>query len=160
MPPKKDKKKDKEAKKEAKKLRQTAKADKAANKRTKKELKEAGEEDLEAIIAGFQTRDSKRTAVNITSCRQPSPRSNFSLTTLPSGELLLFGGEICDGEGTTVFNELYRFNLEKLTWKIVESINAPPPRCSHQVDIYMYIYTYIYIYIYIYLISLSICIYT
>ena len=25
----------------------------------------------------------------------------------------MFGGEFCDGEGTTVFNELYRWNVEK-----------------------------------------------
>ena len=29
------------------------------------------------------------------------------------GEMLMFGGEFCDGEGTTVFNELYRWNVEK-----------------------------------------------
>lgn|ERR1712023_32815 len=137
MPPKKEKKKEpklsKEAKKEAKKLRQAAKADKAANKRNKKELKDVGEEDLESIIAKFQQRDSQRTAVRISSCCQPTPRSNFTLTLLPSGELLMFGGEICDGEGTVVFNDLYRFNIEKLTWKLVESVNTPPPRCSHQV---------------------------
>ena len=25
----------------------------------------------------------------------------------------MFGGEFCDGEGTTVFNELFRWNIEK-----------------------------------------------
>ena len=139
MPPKKEKKKEKEpklskeAKKEAKKLRQVAKAEKIANKRTKKELKDTGEEDLESIIARFQQKDSQRTVINISSCKQPSPRANFSLTMLPSGELLMFGGEICDGESTIVFNDMYRFHIEKLTWKLVESVNSPPPRCSHQV---------------------------
>jgi hypothetical protein len=25
----------------------------------------------------------------------------------------MFGGEFCDGEGTTVFNDLFRWNVEK-----------------------------------------------
>ena len=25
----------------------------------------------------------------------------------------MFGGEYCDGEGTTVFNDLFRWNVEK-----------------------------------------------
>jgi hypothetical protein len=35
------------------------------------------------------------------------------LYTLPLGEMLMFGGEFCDGEGTTVFNDLFRWNVEK-----------------------------------------------
>jgi len=42
------------------------------------------------------------------------------LTPLPGGELLLFGGEVCDGEGTTVFNDVFRWNLDKQTWRLVE----------------------------------------
>lgn len=45
---------------------------------------------------------------------------------------VLFSGEYCDGEGTTVYNELYRWNIEKNEWKMVESLNTPAPRCSHQ----------------------------
>jgi len=109
---KKDKPKDK-AKVEAKKARQNLKAEKIANKRTKKDLKESGEEDIESIIAEFMKKESSKKAVTITPCDQPAPRSNFSLTPLPSGEFLMFGGEICDGEGTSVFNDLYRWNLDK-----------------------------------------------
>ena len=91
-------KKQDKAKAEAKKARQAKKAEKGASKLSKKEKKEAGEEDIEAIIAGFSGRDTERTAVSITTCDQPSPRSNFSLTPLPSGELLLFGGDVSDGQ--------------------------------------------------------------
>ena len=126
------KKKIDKAKTDAKKQRQNLKADKVASKRSKKECKEAGEEDIESIIASFTRRDSERTAVTTTPCEQPSPRSNFSMTPLPNGELLMFGGEVCDGEGTTVFNDVFRWNLEKQTWKLIESPNTPPPRCSHQ----------------------------
>lgn len=87
---------------------------------------------LESIIAEYLEKDKKRTAVVITSCSQPSPRSNFSLTALPNNEMILFGGEFCDGETTTVFNDVYRWNVERNEWKMIESLNTPPPRCSHQ----------------------------
>ena len=46
----------------------------------------------------------------------------------------MFGGEYCDGEITIVYNDLFRWNVEKNggEWKRIESINTPPPRCSHQ----------------------------
>lgn len=123
-----------QAKVEAKKARQALKQEKVATKRNKKE--NVGEEDIDAIIAEFAARESARTAVSITVCPQPSPRSNFSLTLLPSGELLLFGGEYCDGQGTEIFNDVFRWNPEKNEWKHVESLNTPPPRCSHQAVCY------------------------
>jgi hypothetical protein len=117
---------------EAKKARQVAKQTKVTTKRAKKEIKEIGEEDIETIIAEFAAKDHARTAVAITSCPQPSPRSNFSMTALPNGEMLMFGGEYCDGEGTTVYNDLFRWNVERNEWRQIESLNVPPPRCSHQ----------------------------
>jgi hypothetical protein len=121
--------KEKEA---AKKAKKAAKQDKATAKRNKKELKELGEEDIESIIAKFNEKERMRTAVNVTVCGQPSPRSNFTMTALPNGEMLLFGGEFCDGVGITVYNELFRWNVEKNEWRQIESLNTPPPRCSHQ----------------------------
>jgi hypothetical protein len=50
--------------------------------------------------------------------------------------MLLFGGESCDGESTTVFNELFRWNIERNEWKLIESLNTPPPRCSHQAVVF------------------------
>lgn len=123
-----------QAKVEAKKARQAMKQEKVATKRNKKE--NAGEEDIDAIIAEFAARESARTAVSVTICPQPSPRSNFSLTLLPSGELLLFGGEFCDGQGTEIYNDVFRWNPEKNEWKHIESLNTPPPRCSHQAVCY------------------------
>eukprot|EP01041_Mallomonas_annulata_P003369 gene3368-6669_t len=132
---KKDKKTDKE-KVEAKKARQVAKQQKVAVKRNKKETKDLGEEDIESIIADIRAKDLARTAVTISVCPQPSPRSNFSMTALPNGDMLMFGGEFCDGEGTVVYNDLYRWNIEKNEWKKIESLNNPPPRCSHQAVFY------------------------
>lgn len=133
--PKKDKKTEKE-KKEAKKAKKLEKVEKKAQKRNKKELKDAGEDDIEKIIADFSKKESTKTAVTVEVCPQPSPRSNFTLTGLPNGEMILFGGEFSDGQGTVVFNDLYRWNLEKNEWKHIESLNTPPPRCSHQAVFY------------------------
>ena len=58
------------------------------------------------------------------------------MTALPNNEMLLFGGEFCDGASTTVYNEVYRWNLDRQEWKQVESLNTPPPRCSHQAICY------------------------
>mmetsp|Transcript_5470 Transcript_5470/g.10491 ORF Transcript_5470/g.10491 Transcript_5470/m.10491 type:complete len:608 (-) Transcript_5470:1024-2847(-) len=122
------------AKVAAKKAKAAAKQEKSAIKASKKDLKTLGtnEEDIETILAEYQEKEKARTSVTVTPCGQPSPRSNFSLTALSNNEFLLFGGEFCDGEGTTVYNELYRWNIEKNEWKMVESLNTPPPRCSHQ----------------------------
>lgn len=126
---KKDKKdKGKQAEKKAKK---DLKQQKSANKRAKKE-KDDDEEDIESIINAFQAKESAKTAVSITLCDPPSPRANASMTVLPSGDLLMFGGEFCDGAKTEVFNDLYRWNIDKNEWKKIESLNTPPPRCSHQ----------------------------
>ena len=51
--------------------------------------------------------------MTITESPQPSPRTNFSLTTLPSGELLLFGGEYYDGEDTIVYNGVFRYGRKE-----------------------------------------------
>lgn len=122
------------AKVAAKKAKQAAKQEKSALKANKKEMKMRGEdeEDIEAILAEHHEREMKRTAVTVSPCAQPSPRSNFSLTALPNNEFLLFGGEYCDGESTKVYNELYRWNIDKNEWKVIESLNTPSPRCSHQ----------------------------
>jgi N-acetylneuraminic acid mutarotase len=53
-----------------------------------------------------------------------------------SGELILFGGEYYNGKKVEVYNELYRWNIEKNEWRKVESPNGPKPRCSHQAVVY------------------------
>jgi len=150
---------------EAKKARQASKQTKIDTKRVKKEIKsDSGDycscqctvslgslgdgkskyQDIEAIIAEFTAKERMRTAVSVTPCPQPSPRASFTMTMIPGssgaasggGEMLLFGGEYCDGEDTLVYNEVYRVSVEKSEWRRVESLNTPPPRCSHQAVYY------------------------
>lgn len=120
------------AKKEAKALKQAKKASKGDKKAGKEDAAEGGEEDIEAILLELKQKEERKTAVTISVVEQPSPRSNFSLTALPNGDLVMFGGEYCDGAGTTVYNDLFRWNVEKTEWKLIESPNTPAPRCSHQ----------------------------
>lgn len=48
----------------------------------------------------------------------------------------MFGGEFNDGSQVTMFNELYRWNVDRNDWKAIESLHTPPPRSSHQTVIY------------------------
>eukprot|EP00595_Chromulina_sp_UTEXLB2642_P001484 CAMPEP_0196765108 /NCGR_PEP_ID=MMETSP1095-20130614/7610_1 /TAXON_ID=96789 ORGANISM="Chromulina nebulosa, Strain UTEXLB2642" /NCGR_SAMPLE_ID=MMETSP1095 /ASSEMBLY_ACC=CAM_ASM_000446 /LENGTH=757 /DNA_ID=CAMNT_0042122529 /DNA_START=202 /DNA_END=2472 /DNA_ORIENTATION=+ len=50
--------------------------------------------------------------------------------------MILFGGEHNNGEITTVFNDVFKWFIDKNEWKLIESLNTPPPRCSHQAVYY------------------------
>lgn len=105
-----------------------AKMEKKVSKRSKKE-----EEDLEALIAEFQSLDAKKTQVVETACAPPSPRLNASLTPHPEkDELILFGGEYFNGQKTFLYNELYTYNIKKNSWNKIDIPNPPPRRCAHQ----------------------------
>ncbi|XP_054633646.1 kelch domain-containing protein 4 isoform X2 [Dunckerocampus dactyliophorus] len=105
-----------------------AKMEKKVSKRSKRE-----EEDLEALIAEFQSLDAKKTHVVETACPPPAPRLNASLSAHPDkDELILFGGEIFNGKKTYLYNDLFFYNIKKNSWVKSEIPNPPPPRCSHQ----------------------------
>ncbi|KAM4833961.1 kelch domain-containing protein 4 isoform 2-T3 [Thomomys bottae] len=105
-----------------------AKMEKKVSKRSRKE-----EEDLEALIAHFQTLDARKTQVTETPCGPPSPRLNASLSVHPEkDELILFGGEYFNGQKTFVYNDLYVYNIRKNTWTNVDIPGPPPRRCAHQ----------------------------
>ncbi|XP_037672356.1 kelch domain-containing protein 4 isoform X2 [Choloepus didactylus] len=105
-----------------------AKLEKKVAKRSRKE-----EEDLEALIAHFQTLDARETRTMETPCAPPSPRLNASLSAHPEkDELILFGGEYFNGQKTFMYNELYIYNIRKDAWTKVEIPNPPPRRCAHQ----------------------------
>lgn len=47
--------------------------------------------------------------MTVTVCEAPpSPRANFTVTALQSGEMILFGGEYFDGQDNTCYNDLFR----------------------------------------------------
>ncbi|RHZ00040.1 hypothetical protein DYB35_011835, partial [Aphanomyces astaci] len=124
------------AKKDEKKARQELKQQKINKKKASKEAKDAGEEDIEAILQEFMKKDAAKVAIAVVPSLQPSPRANFSLSSMVNGDLLMFGGEYFDGECNVCYNELYRWNLEANEWKLISSPNTPPPRCSHQSVVY------------------------
>jgi hypothetical protein len=116
---------------EAKKAKQAAKG-------AKKDRKGNDEEDIELILAEILKKDAQRKEVLVEPSTQPSPRANFSMSMLPTGEMLMFGGEYFDGDTNVCYNELFRWNVEAgaSDWKQISSPNTPPPRCSHQAVVY------------------------
>ncbi|KAJ8272216.1 hypothetical protein COCON_G00110750 [Conger conger] len=105
-----------------------AKMEKKVSKRSKRE-----EEDLEALIAEFQSLDAKKTQVVETVCTPPSARLNATLSAHPEkDELILFGGEYFNGKKTYLYNDLFFYNIKKNTWVKSDIPNPPPRRCAHQ----------------------------
>ena len=121
-----------------KKLRQEEKKKKLAKKKASKDAKEAGEDEIEHVLAEFMKKEAAKTAITVQVCdAPPSPRANFTLTTCPTtSDLILFGGEYFDGDVNVCYNELYRWSLESQEWRQIISPNSPPPRCSHQAVVY------------------------
>nr|XP_031292489.1 kelch domain-containing protein 4 isoform X2 [Camelus dromedarius] len=130
-----------------------AKMEKKASKRSRKE-----EEDLEALIAHFQTLDAKKTQIVETPCAPPSPRLNASLSAHPEkDELILFGGEYFNGQKAVVvpqgggqlwvfggefaspdgeqfyhYKDLWVLHLATKTWEQVRSPGGPSGRSGHR----------------------------
>ncbi|XP_044283920.1 kelch domain-containing protein 4 [Varanus komodoensis] len=121
--------------KKSRKERKGKGAEKAAAKMEKKVSKRARkeEEDLEALIAEFQSLDAKKTQVVEATCAPPSPRLNASLSAHPEkDELILFGGEYFNGQKTFLYNELFVYNIRKNSWAKIDIPSPPPRRCAHQ----------------------------
>ena len=108
-------------------------AEKTAQKLAKKDKKSEGMEDLEALIAEFQEIDRKRTTFTEEKSSHPSPRTNLTVNPHPEkDELILFGGEYFNGRKTSMYNDVYIYQIKKNEW-IKQSIpNSPPPRSAHQ----------------------------
>ncbi|EGF84060.1 hypothetical protein BATDEDRAFT_21748 [Batrachochytrium dendrobatidis JAM81] len=92
-------------------------------------------EDIDAILEQFRkAQDDESKITEEADCAPPSRRANASFTANPldPSELLLFGGEYYDGQKVYMYNDLYKFDTEKSTWKRITSSNSPGPRSSHQ----------------------------
>jgi hypothetical protein len=122
------------ADKAKKKAHAASTAEKQRQKATRQLLKEVGEQSIDQILADIVQQDKAATAVTITALTAaPSPRSNCSLTPHPHRpQLILYGGEHYDGRTTTVYSDLYIFDLQHRTWKQIISPSPPPPRSAHQ----------------------------
>ncbi|XP_026192625.1 kelch domain-containing protein 4 [Cyclospora cayetanensis] len=111
---------------------------KAAAKEQKKRQKQGeidGEEvPIEVLLRQLEEEERQRqiNKSQIVQCKQPTPRAHASLTALPSGDLLLFGGESYDGKKVRVYGDLFKFDIEKDEWKRIEAPESPKARCSHQ----------------------------
>ncbi|MED6108572.1 hypothetical protein PIB30_025395 [Stylosanthes scabra] len=113
--------------------RKTAKAEEKRARRDSKKL--SPEDDIDAILLNIQKEEAKKKEVHVEdNVPAPSPRSNCSLVVNPlkETELVLYGGEFYNGNKTFVYGDLYRYDVEKLEWKLVSSPNSPPPRSAHQ----------------------------
>ena len=113
------------------------KTDKNAAKLERRAAKASAGDDIDAILASIKLLDAKRTEVEMREdCEKPSPRCNCSWTaTLAQKpeEIVLFGGEVVDGEGRTmVYGDLFRYDAARNRWTEVRAPNAPPPRSAHQ----------------------------
>ncbi|XP_022661959.1 kelch domain-containing protein 4-like isoform X2 [Varroa destructor] len=110
-----------------------AKTAKKAEMKHKKELSEKGEEDVEKLIENFLLMDRQKERVAEDLVGPPSQRSGCSFLASPDKDLLyLFGGSYFNGHKTTMYNELYTYNIKKNNWLRLTTPYAPPPRCSQQ----------------------------
>lgn len=110
---------------------------KAAGKEHKKRQKQGevdGEETpIEVLLQQLEDEQRQRQIkAQAIPCNQPSPRAHASLTLLPSGELLLFGGESYDGKKVRVYGDLFKWDMDKSDWRRFEAGEMPKARCSHQ----------------------------
>ncbi|XP_072751201.1 kelch domain-containing protein 4 [Anoplolepis gracilipes] len=109
------------------------KTEKKLNARQKKELTALGEEDIEKVVAEIEKEEARRQRVKEMIVSAPSRRVNFSLTAHPfKDELIMLGGEFHDGRQTTVYGDMFFYNINKGEWTVIKAPGAPPPRCGHQ----------------------------
>ncbi|XP_034945486.1 kelch domain-containing protein 4 [Chelonus insularis] len=115
------------------KIKTALKTEKNLNAKQKKKLQAMGEEDIEKVIAEIEKEEAQRQKVIEAAVDQPSRRVNFTLTPHPfKNELIMYGGEFYDGQNTTVYGDLFFYNLSKQSWTVIKAPGAPPPRCGHQ----------------------------
>ncbi|KAJ2955639.1 hypothetical protein NQZ79_g8381 [Umbelopsis isabellina] len=122
------------------KARVQEKAQRKSNKKVKKskDKAEEPEEDIESILAAFKKQQEEMYQVNEEVIgNPPSRRANATFSPHPTNtnELILFGGEFYDGQKVHMYNDLYRYSIDKDEWKKYTSPNSPGPRSAHQIAI-------------------------
>eukprot|EP00041_Stephanoeca_diplocostata_P014720 m.276946 g.276946 ORF g.276946 m.276946 type:complete len:512 (-) comp19777_c0_seq1:85-1620(-) len=92
------------------------------------------EKSIDEILAELD-KEAKEKEVKPTEekIQQPKARIFGTLSPHPTKDLLLlFGGELCDGKSTNVYNELLVYHTGKHDWRKWTLPNAPAPRSAHQ----------------------------
>jgi N-acetylneuraminic acid mutarotase len=92
-------------------------------------------ENIDELLNEFTTHhQSLYKSIEEINCAPPSRRANCSLSVNPidANELVLFGGEFYDGKRVYMYNDLYKYNIEKNQWKKISCPTMPGPRSSHQ----------------------------
>jgi len=122
------------------KARVQEKAQRKSNKKVKKskDKAEEPEEDIESILAAFKKEQEELYKVTEEVVgNPPSRRANATFSPHPTNnnELILFGGEFYDGQKVHMYNDLYRYSIDKDEWKKITSPNSPGPRSAHQIAI-------------------------
>lgn len=92
------------------------------------------EENLEVTIQKIRKAQAKVKSVAEKNVPPPSPRVNGVLVKHPirDNELLLFGGELWDGQVSAIYDDLYVYNTKKHTWTQIQAGKGPSPRSSSQ----------------------------
>jgi len=116
--------------------RTATKTDKNALKLERRVERATADDDIDAILANIKLLDAKQEPKVYSDVPKPTPRCNCSFTATVAqkpAEIILFGGELVDAAGKSrVYGDLYRYDVDKNKWSLVQSPNAPPPRSAHQ----------------------------
>ncbi|KFB48393.1 AGAP005007-PA-like protein [Anopheles sinensis] len=110
------------------------KTDKKLIAKQKKLLAKLGEEDIENIVAKYETKDTKSAELTEIVCAPPTARVNVAICAHPGDreEIFLHGGEFFNGQQTTIYGDFYSYNTAKNEWKSLKSSICPAPRSGHQ----------------------------
>lgn len=126
-------KKDKNKKKGKGAEKTTLKTDKKLAARQKKMIAKLGEDDIEAIVARYEAKETKSSDLTETLCAPPTARVNFSICSHPEKEeIFINGGEFFNGQKTFVYGDFYCYNTTKNEWKLLKCSICPAPRSGHQ----------------------------
>ncbi|KAI9011330.1 hypothetical protein BC832DRAFT_523578, partial [Gaertneriomyces semiglobifer] len=93
------------------------------------------EEDIETILKQFAEEEKQKQKVTEEILQEPpSARANGAICVVasPQPSLFLFGGECLKGNKLYVYNDLFKYRIDKKEWRKISSPNSPGPRSGHQ----------------------------
>lgn len=92
------------------------------------------QEDIENIVAKYETKDTKSSDLTEIVCPPPTARVNVGICAHPADreEIFIHGGEFFNGQQTVIYGDFYSYNVAKNEWKTLKSSICPAPRSGHQ----------------------------